>query len=205
MGFGANYALTVEASDLASFSATNTAIVFTNAVKAPYSLEFRGWKLDVPFDSETVTNAFSMTVSFGETNATTKWLSSVQVAYDATPTVKASFGTTYSGTASVTLTATTNLVATGFALLSSNIVYSGSDTNVLSTNSVVYGATTTTAYVVSAATGASTVTIATPLLADRTSNGALVTTLSEPGAERIPNTLTRGKMRIFLRIIGDSY
>lgn len=178
--YGATHALEFTAADLADYTATNTAIAFTNTVVAPYALEFRGYVLDLAFDSSTVTNPFSMTLSCGDTNSTTKWLSAVQVAYDATPTVKASFGTDYSGTASVTLTATTNLV-------------------------VITGVGTSSTYFVSGVSGSSAVTVASPYMNDQTANGALVLSVSAPGADRVPNTLDRGKARVFFRLLGPSY
>ena len=173
--YGATHALEFTAADLAGYTATNTAIVFTNTVVAPYALEFRGYVLDLAFDSSTVTNPFSMTVSCGDGNSATKWMNAVQVAYDATPTVKASLGTDYTATSALTLA--TNVVAT-------------------------VGGTSTT-YFVTGATAA--VTVASPIVNNQTANGTVLLTLSEPGADRVPSTLDRGKGRIFFRLLGPSY
>jgi len=157
-------------------TATNTAMVFTNTVTAPASVEFIGMVLDPAFDSKSVTNDLSMTVSCGISGATTKWLSARQVAYDGTE-IKTSFGTKYSGTATVALTLVTNRV-------------------------VVAGGTSTT-YFVTGATGASTVTIASPLVQEQTANIAIVTTFNTLG-DYSHSQLAQGKIRLFFRVFTPS-
>ena len=172
---GASHCLEFTYKDLTE-TATNTAMVFTNTVTAPASVEFIGMVLDPAFDSKSVTNDLSMTVSCGISGATTKWLSARQVAYDGTE-IKTSFGTKYSGTATVALTLVTNRV-------------------------VVAGGTSTT-YFVTGATGASTVTIASPLVQEQTANIAIVTTFNTLG-DYSHSQLAQGKIRLFFRVFTPS-
>lgn len=172
---GASHCLEFTYKDLTE-TATNTAMVFTNTVTAPASVEFIGMVLDPAFDSESVTNDLSMTVSCGISGATTKWLSARQVAYDGTE-IKTSFGTKYSGTATVALT--------------------------LVTNRVVIANGTSTTYFVTGATGASTVTIASPLVQEQTANIAIVTTFNTLG-DYSHSQLAQGKIRLFFRVFTPS-
>jgi len=174
---GATHALEFNYSDLTQ-TATNTAMVFTNTVTAPASVEFMGMALDPAFDSTSVTNAFSMTLSCGVSGATTKWLNAKQVAYDETE-VRTSFGAEY--TATVALTLTTNLVA--------STTY---------TNGVSHGVATSTVYTVTAATGTSTLT--SPLVQEQTADIAIVTTFGTAGDNRSHSQLEKGKVRLFFRV-----
>jgi hypothetical protein len=179
---GASHCIEFSYKDLTS-TATNTAVEYTNTVTAPASVEFVGMVLDPAFDSTSVTNALSMTMSCGVSGATTKWLSAKQVCSDGTE-IKTSFGTTYSGTATVALTLTTNLVAS----------------TVIATNGVE-GVATSTVYFVSGATGASTVTIASPLVQEQTSDIAIVTTFNALGGTLYSHSqLGSGKVRLFFRV-----
>jgi hypothetical protein len=106
---GASHCIEFSYKDLTS-TATNTAVEYTNTVTAPASVEFVGMVLDPAFDSTSVTNALSMTMSCGVSGATTKWLSAKQVCSDGTE-IKTSFGGDYTATTALTLT--TNLVVVG--------------------------------------------------------------------------------------------
>ncbi len=106
---GASHCIEFSYKDLTS-TATNTAVEYTNTVTAPASVEFVGMVLDPAFDSTSVTNALSMTMSCGVSGATTKWLSAKQVCSDGTE-IKTSFGGDYTATTALTLT--TNLVVAG--------------------------------------------------------------------------------------------
>jgi len=106
---GASHCIEFSYKDLTS-TATNTAVEYTNTVTAPASVEFVGMVLDPAFDSTSVTNALSMTMSCGVSGATTKWLSAKQVCSDVTE-IKTSFGGDYTATTALTLT--TNLVVAG--------------------------------------------------------------------------------------------
>jgi len=172
---GASHCIEFSYKDLTE-TATNTVMVFTNTITAPASVEFIGMVMDPAFDSESVTNALSMTVSCGISGATTKWLSARQVAYDGTE-IKTSFGTKYSGTATVALT--------------------------LVTNRVVIANGTSTTYFVTGATGASTVTIASPLVQEQTANIAIVTTFNTLG-DYSHSQLAQGKIRLFFRVFTPS-
>lgn len=178
--YGATHVLEYTHDDLTQ-TATNTATIVTNTVAAPFSLEFRGFILDTAFDSRVVTNAHSMTVSFGPSTATTKWLNAIQIASDGTPTVKSTFGTDY--TAAPTLTSTPTIAR--MSVVGSNETYS-----------VVSNVTVAT-------TG--TVAMTSPLLSAQTSDVKLLLTLSEPGADRSPADFDSGKFRIFLRILGPAW
>jgi hypothetical protein len=101
---GASHCIEFSYKDLTS-TATNTAVGYTNTVTAPASVEFVGMVLDPAFDSTSVTNELSMTMSCGVSGATTKWLSAKQVCSDGTE-IKTSFGTDY------TATTATNFVTT---------------------------------------------------------------------------------------------
>jgi hypothetical protein len=174
---GATHALEFNYSDLTQ-TATNTAMVFTNTVTAPASVEFMGMVLDPAFDSATVTNAFSMTLSCGVADSTTKWLNAKQVAADGTE-VRTSFGAEY--TATVALTLTTNRVA--------STTY---------TNGVAHGVATSTVSFVSGATGTSTLT--SPLVQEQTANIAILTTFGTAGENRSHSQLESGKVRLFFRV-----
>jgi len=179
---GASHCIEFSYKDLTE-TATNTVMVFTNTITAPASVEFIGMVMDPAFDSKSVTNALSMTMSCGISGATTKWLSAKQVCYDGTE-IKTSFGTKYSGTATVALTLTTNRV--------SSTTY---------THGVAEGVATSTVYFVSGATGASTVTIASPLVQEQTSDIAIVTTFNELGGTLYSHSqLASGKVRLFFRV-----
>jgi hypothetical protein len=106
---GASHCIEFSYKDLTS-TATNTAVEYTNTVTAPASVEFVGMVLDPAFESTSVTNALSMTMSCGVSGATTKWLSAKQVCSDGTE-IKTSFGGDYTATTALTLT--TNLVVVG--------------------------------------------------------------------------------------------
>ena len=125
--YGATHVLEFTHEDLTQ-TATNTAMVFTNTVGAPASVEFAGMLLDTAFDSVTVTNAFTMSLSCGAGAATTGWLNGKEVAADGTE-VRTSFGADYSATVALTLV----------------------------TNQVVIADGTSTTYFVTGATGTSTV------------------------------------------------
>jgi hypothetical protein len=95
--WGATHYIELTAADLTLTNADNTAMIFTNTVTAPFSMDFRGYVLDRAFDSATTNpGPYGITFSLGTSSASTKWLSSVQVASDATPTVYGSWGTDYS-------------------------------------------------------------------------------------------------------------
>lgn len=179
--YGATHVLEFTHEDLTQ-TATNTAMVFTNTVGAPASVEFAGMLLDTAFDSVTVTNAFTMSLSCGAGAATTGWLNSKEVAADGTE-VRTSFGADYSGTATVTLTATTNKVVS----------------TVIATNGVE-GVATSTVYFVSGVTGTSTVTVGSPLVQEQTANVAIATTFGSPGVSRSLSELESGRVRLFLKI-----
>ena len=174
---GASHCLEFAYSDLTA-TATNTAVVFTNTVGAPASVQFMGMVLDKGFDSDSVTNALSMTMSCGVSGATTKWLNAKQVATDGTE-ISTSFGTEY--TATTALTFTTNLVA--------STVY----TNV----APAFGTATSTVYFVTGGSG--TVTIASPLVQEQTSDIAIVTTFNTLG-DYSHSQLAKGKVRLFFRV-----
>ena len=108
VGAGATHAIEFTHADLTS-TATNTATTFYNVVPAGSCIEFRGMVLNMAFDSSTVTNPFSMTVSCGYTNAVTKWVNAKQVCYDGTE-ILSSLGTDY--TVATTTTTTGTNVAT---------------------------------------------------------------------------------------------
>lgn len=125
--YGATHVLEFTHDDL-TVTNVNTAMVFTNTVGAPTSVEFAGMLLDTAFDSVTVTNAFTMSLSCGAGAATTGWLNGKEVAADGTE-IRTSFGADYSATVALTLV----------------------------TNLVVAGTSTSTTYFVTGATGTSTV------------------------------------------------
>ena len=180
--YGATHMLEFTHDDLTQ-TATNTAMVFTNTVKAPASVTFAGMLLDTAFDSATTTNAFTMSLSCGPGATTTKWLNAKEVAADGTE-VRTSFGADYSGTATVTLTATTNLVV--------STVY---------TNGVDAGyATTSTVHFVSGVSGTSTVTITGAPLNEQTNNVAIVTTFGTAGENRNHAELESGRVRLFFKV-----
>jgi hypothetical protein len=100
--YGATHCITVNAADMVAVTATNTAWTNTVAVTAPCSVKFVAYLLNQPFnDPQDVTTNYTKTttnsiaVSCGDTNNTTRWISALQVAYDQTPTVTASYGTDY--------------------------------------------------------------------------------------------------------------
>lgn len=95
--FGASHVIEVTHTDLAAWSATNTTAIFTNTVKGPCAVEFRGMVLDTPFDSATVTNALSMVINAGYSADSDMWIANKQVAADGTE-VRYSFGSAYSQT-----------------------------------------------------------------------------------------------------------
>ena len=90
--YNGNYVLTLNASDFLLNTSSNVTVAFTNAMPAPVSIRLASWKLVKPFDSSINTNAYGITVSLGDTNNTTRWLTTTQVAKDQTPTVYGGFG-----------------------------------------------------------------------------------------------------------------
>lgn len=179
--WGATHVLELNASDLTNTNTDNTAVIWTNTVAAPFSLRFAGYVLDKPFDSATTNpGTYGITFSLGPSTATTKWLSSVQVANDATPTVYGSFGTDYAITA-----------------VGSTAVVTRCD--IISSNGVTFN-------VVSNVTVASTVTPTTtsPLLLDQASDVVILATLT-PTTTNALSSVSVGKLRCYFRIIGKSY
>jgi len=170
--YGATHVLEFTHEDLTQ-TATNTVMVFTNTVTAPASVKFAGMLLDVPFDSVTTTNAFTMSLSCGAGAATTGWLNAKEVAADGTE-IRTSFGGDYSGTATVTLAATTNLVVVGDA--------------------------TSTVYFVTGVAGTSAVTVSSPIVNEQTSNVAIVTTFGTAGVNRNHAEFESGRVRLFFKI-----
>ena len=175
--WGATHYLEVQAGDLTLTNKDNTAMIFTNTVTAPFSLEFCGYVLDQAFDSATTNpGAYGITFSLGPSTDTTKWLSSLQIASDATPTVYASFGTDYTAVGSTA-------VVTRCDIISSN----GATFNIVSNVTV-----------------AATVTPTSPRLNAQTADVALLATVTPTGSNAL-SSLKFGKLRCFFRIIGTSY
>jgi len=177
--YGATHVLEFTHEDLTT-ATTNTTMVFTNTVAAPASVQFAGMLLDKAFDSVTVTNAFTMTVSCGPSDDTTKWLNAKEAAADGTE-IRTSFGTDYSATTALTLTTVslTNLLV-GAAAADASV------TNV------------TDAALVTGASG--TVTVASPIVNEQTANVAIVTTFGTAGADRNHAEFESGRLRLFFRV-----
>jgi len=70
--------------DLGSSTSTNTALVFTNALAANTYVECVGARLLVPFDTVNTTYTGSVALTVGVTDATTKYLASMELASDGT-------------------------------------------------------------------------------------------------------------------------
>jgi len=175
VGAGATHSIEFTYADLTG-TATNTATTFYHVVPAGSCIEFRGMVLNMAFDSSTVTNPFSMTVSCGITNAVTKWVNAKQVAYDGTE-ILSSLGTDYTSTTTLTSTPTLYSVELKGTNVTATVV----------TNMVV------------ATTG--TVTMTSPLLNEQASAVTLATQFSEPGANRRPVDFDRGKLTVYYRIL----
>lgn len=145
--YGATHVINVDFSDLASCTASNQTISFTNKVTAPCSIAFAGYQLDQAFGAvQTATNIvgltnFNMTVTFGDTNTAARWISALQVAYASTPTVYGSFGTGYavSGGSNTLATLTRPIMneQTVSAQLVATIAQSGANT--LPMSNLTYG------------------------------------------------------------------
>lgn len=91
--FDADHAITIQASDLASYTSTGVTFAITNVLVGPLSLKFTGYELDQPFWSQSNTNTtFSIKVSNGPASATGGFINALETAYVATPTVYGSFG-----------------------------------------------------------------------------------------------------------------
>jgi len=168
--YGATHALEFTYADLTTTS-TNTTMVFTNTIAAPAGVQFVGMLLDQPFDSATQTNVFSMTLSCGTADSTTRWISSKQVATDGTE-VRTSFGTVY--TATLTTESLTNLLKTASA---AGIVVSN-----VTDAAVVTG-----------------VTVTQPL-SEQTANVVITTTFGTAGSDRNHAEFESGRVRLFFRI-----
>lgn len=178
--YGATHCIEVDHADLDYQTTDATAAVFTNTVVAPYSLEFRGYLLDQAFDSDRVTNHFTCAVSVGTSSSSTKWINGLQVAYDYTPTVYASLGTDYTGTTALTSTPTIRTIEMKGTNVTANVM----------TNLTV------------ATSG--TVTMATPLLSAQTADLTTWVTVGSPGSGRDLAEFTRGKFRVFFRILSNT-
>ena len=187
--YGATHVIVINAQDMVNsgVSAVNTAVAFTNTVAAYSSIKFAGYVLKMPFETgNTLTSTNAIAFSCGITSATTKWISSVEVANDATPTVYGSFGT-YS-TAATALTLTTNqLVSTG-----------------LGTNNTPCTVTGVT-YTVSGATATTTMTD-TRVLDSQTSAVNIICTMGASGSTGCaPTALEYGEVRVYFAIMGKNY
>ena len=182
--YGATHAVELEASD---FSATTTAnAAQTNAVTltGPLAWEYRGFSLDVPFNDNktygtngcaTTTNSIAVTVTLDSLTI----VNGLQVAGDQTRAYKAWLPT------ALTLTATPTLT-----------------TRVLT--NVVYDAGATTGNVTVATGAASVANTGTWAYSGNVTNGATATltwVTGAPGAASSLGNLTRGKARVFLRIL----
>ena len=100
--YGATHVIEINAADMAAVIASNTAWAVTNTVSQPCSVKFVAYLLDQPFNNtkaydtnNVATTTNSITLSCGDGNSSTKWISAVQAAFDQTPTITASFGTDY--------------------------------------------------------------------------------------------------------------
>jgi len=127
--YGGNYVITINASDFAALTSTNVDFAFTNTFTAPVSVRFAGYKLlGGGFDSITDTNVYSLTMSIGDGNSSTKWVTTAQIAADSTPTIYGAFGSDY--TAAITGQATN---VTGIAVTSPILNAQTSNVKVITT------------------------------------------------------------------------
>ncbi|MEI8345752.1 MAG: hypothetical protein WCG06_06745, partial [Candidatus Omnitrophota bacterium] len=179
--WGATHVLELTAADLTLTNKDNTAMIFTNTVTAPFSMKFAGYVLDQAFDSSTTNpGAYGITFSLGPSTAATKWMSAVQIASDATPTIYGSFGTDYSVSAVGSTAVVTRC-------------------NIVDTNGVTFN-------VVSNVTVASTVTPTTtsPILNAQTGDVAILAPVT-PTPTNALSSLYSGRIRCYFRIIGKNY
>jgi len=117
--FGATHCIELAAADLAGVTYSNIAWAVTNTVTKPCAVRFVAYLLDQPFNNTkaydtngVMTTTNSITLSCGDGNSATKWISGLQVAADQTPTVVGSFGTDYTATITGLATNVTGITVT---------------------------------------------------------------------------------------------
>jgi hypothetical protein len=182
--YGATHAVELEAADFSAVTTANAAATNTVTLTGPLAWEYRGFSLDLPFNDTktygtngcaTTTNSIAVTVTLDSLTL----VNGLQVAGDQTRAYKAWLPT------ALTLTATPTLT-----------------TRVLT--NVVYESGTVTGNVTVATGAASVANSGTWAYAGNVTNGATATLTwitGAPGAASSLGNLTRGKARVFLRIL----
>jgi len=192
--YNATHVLEWDHEDLTG-ATTNATLVFTNTLTGPLSLKFEGYLLTEAFDTRIISNqTCRLAASVGQTGAATKWINALQVANDGTPTTWASFGTDY--TATVVSTPTLTSTATLLSVTATNLV---ADETVFDASIV------TNLTIATSGTVASTATFASPWVNAQTGNVSVVTTFAMTGGYITMDSLDRGRLLTFWRVLGPRY